>query len=323
MKNNVTAILCARMSSTRLPGKVLADICGKPALEHIVERLNKAECIGKVIIATSTHDDDDAIASLAAGLSTPCYRGSLNNVSERIDGAIKRHAPDSKYIFRAMSDQPFFDWKMLDEAFSLLVSHDWDFLLPLSFDADPVYGAGQTPWSTIAWHWDVAMSKNEEKEHPGMCIRRNLNRFEYGLLELPKWVWRGHRLELDTHEDLTLFRLIYNAWDGEGPPPLRWVVSYLDRNRQISAINAGVIEKTGTYTSYTADEIQKWNRDYVGREIVWSDFSYWLARLQKENTKYNCKKCGGVLIGPFIKKGNLVLKCAKCNDRRTFYAKKE
>jgi spore coat polysaccharide biosynthesis protein SpsF len=323
MKNKVATILCARMSSSRLPGKVLADIGGKTALQHNVERLRSAKCVDPIIIATSSDSEDDPIASLAAELKVPCYRGSLHNVTERMNNAVNRYAYGAGYVYRAMSDQPFFDWKMFDEMFAYMKLYGWDFILPLSFQMDPIYGAGQSPWSYRAWTWNVATSKNDELEHPGMCIRRNIKRFHYGLVELPKWVWRGHRLELDTAEDLALFRLIYNAWDRPEQPPLDWVVNYLDHHRQVSAINAGVIEKTGTFTSFTADEILQWHKDYKGRTTVWSNFSNIMAQMLGQELRYKCEKCEGVLMVEKISKGNLIMKCVKCGEKRTFYSKKE
>lgn len=315
------AVLCARMSSTRLPGKVMADLCGKPVLERNIDRLKLSKHISQIIVATSTSDEDDIICSLAAELGIPCYRGSLNNVSERMEGAIKRYAHDADYIFRAMSDQPFFDWTIFDEAMGLVKKYKWDFILPLAFDVEPLYGICCGGWSRRAWQWDVSTSKNDEKEHPGMRIRKSLNRFDYGLLDLPKWAYRGHRLELDTPEDLSLFRLIYNTYDGE--PPMRWVTAYLDRNRQISSLNAGVEEKTGTFTSYTAAEIAQWQKDYVNRPVIWSDLSFLASQITSEVGAFRCEDCGNILLAERIRKGNLVMKCAGCGQKRTFYAKRD
>src|SRR5512136_108928 len=81
--NRCIAIIQARMSSSRLPGKVLLDIAGQPMLAHVVERTRRAKMIDAVVIATTTEPSDDPIAALCAERGYPCYRGSLHDVLDR------------------------------------------------------------------------------------------------------------------------------------------------------------------------------------------------------------------------------------------------
>ena len=79
----ITAIIQARMGSSRLPGKVLMDICGKPVLWHIVNRISKSKYIRNIVIATSDDKIDDAISRFAGNNGTYIYRGNQYNVLER------------------------------------------------------------------------------------------------------------------------------------------------------------------------------------------------------------------------------------------------
>ena len=321
MRNSTLAILCARMGSDRYPGKVLERVQGKPVLEHVINRLKRAECVSEVVVATTQSDRDEPICSLVARLNLPLFRGDENDVAERMWGAYYAFHQNEPYIFRAMSDQPFLDWKSLDEAVGLMKAREWDFVLPLTFESDPVYGAGLFPWSKRCWHGIRAHSKGEEREHVGMWLRRNLGKWNYGLRDLPHWTFRPYRIELDTKEDLSLIRAI-----GAGigmDASLRDVVGWLDKNPDTASINAAIREKTGTYTSFTKAEINQWQKDYAGREIIWSDVAGLIGDIRDaKEARYVCEKCGGNLIAMAIKKGDLRTKCIRCGKTRTFYAVK-
>src|SRR5690242_18550821 len=77
------AIIQARMSSSRLPGKVLADIGGRPMLARVVERARQATRINRVVVATSTNRSDDAVARFCAESGIPCFRGDEQDVLDR------------------------------------------------------------------------------------------------------------------------------------------------------------------------------------------------------------------------------------------------
>ena len=112
-------IIQARLNSRRLPGKVLLPICGKPVLQHIIERVRYSK-IDKIIVATSTNPENDAIENLCNQLDVPCFRGSEDDVLERFKGTIKAFGikPDDN-IVRITGDCPFIDPCLLDSMLSL------------------------------------------------------------------------------------------------------------------------------------------------------------------------------------------------------------
>jgi spore coat polysaccharide biosynthesis protein SpsF len=108
-------IVQARCGSTRLPGKVLKNICGKSVLEHIIERLQYSKLINKIIVATSTNIENNAIEKLCNKLNISCFRGSEDDVLERFKAVVKEFSiKDDDKIIRITCDCPFIDYELLD-----------------------------------------------------------------------------------------------------------------------------------------------------------------------------------------------------------------
>jgi spore coat polysaccharide biosynthesis protein SpsF len=111
------AIIQARMGSQRLPGKVLADLCGAPVLQRVIERTQRAESIDEVMVATTERDEDDAVAQLASKCGAAVFRGSSPDVLLRYVGAAKAASAD--VVVRITADCPLIDPDVID----IVVSH--------------------------------------------------------------------------------------------------------------------------------------------------------------------------------------------------------
>jgi spore coat polysaccharide biosynthesis protein SpsF len=109
------AILQARMSSTRLPGKVLRPILGAPMLARQIERLRRSRYITRLVVATSTGMDDDAIADFCQGAEVDYFRGDLDDVLARFLGALDAFGPADTFL-RLTADCPLADPYLVDEA---------------------------------------------------------------------------------------------------------------------------------------------------------------------------------------------------------------
>jgi len=105
------AIIQARQSSTRLPGKALVDINGKPALQRVIERCRAAN-VDDVIVATTENEADNAIASLCDSLNCHYYRGSEEDVLSRVLEAAKYYEVDT--IVEITADCPLIDWNHIN-----------------------------------------------------------------------------------------------------------------------------------------------------------------------------------------------------------------
>jgi len=120
-----TAVIQARMSSTRFAGKILHPIWGKPLLWHIIHRLKNTPRVNKIVVATSIEPTDDAVEEFAASVRIPCVRGSLNNVLERFSFAVEQFP--NRYIVRICGDSPLIDPFMINEHLESLAREDGDY----------------------------------------------------------------------------------------------------------------------------------------------------------------------------------------------------
>lgn len=115
----------ARMNSSRLYGKVMLPLCGKPVLEHIIERLKFSKYIDKIIVLTSTNKENNVIQELCNRLNISCFRGSEDNVLERFKGAIKEFGvKDDDTIIRITSDCPLCLPDMIDNMLNMYTDFD-------------------------------------------------------------------------------------------------------------------------------------------------------------------------------------------------------
>jgi spore coat polysaccharide biosynthesis protein SpsF len=112
------------MSSARLPGKVLMPLAGRPALEWVLERLEHAESLDELIVATSDDASDDAVSAFCTARGTSCHRGPLEDVTERMLAAARAAELDA--FVRISGDSPLLDQRLVDRAVELMRSGPHD-----------------------------------------------------------------------------------------------------------------------------------------------------------------------------------------------------
>ncbi|MBL4711318.1 MAG: hypothetical protein JKX75_02250 [Gammaproteobacteria bacterium] len=124
MKINIS--IEARMTSTRLPGKTLMQINGKPALEIMIDRIKKAKFVDEIIVATTINKEDDVIVDWCKQNNINYFRGSENNVYERVLNTHKQY--NSDIIVELTGDCILLDDKLVDYAIQRYLDNDYDYI---------------------------------------------------------------------------------------------------------------------------------------------------------------------------------------------------
>jgi len=121
----ILAILQARVSSSRLPGKVLKDILGKPMILRQVERIRRAKTLDALLVATSNDPSDDPLYATCADNGLTCFRGSLDDVLDRFYQAARGSRPE--HVVRLTGDCPLTDPEVIDKVVTFGTTHDFDY----------------------------------------------------------------------------------------------------------------------------------------------------------------------------------------------------
>lgn len=172
--NATGIVLQARMSSSRLPGKVLKPLCGRPMLAWVVDRLRRCRHAETVILATSTGTDDDPVAALAQEMGIALFRGSLDDVLDRYVACARAY--DLGAVVRATGDNPFVDPEEIDHLIDFFRAGTLDYASTFpAFGSGLPVGLGAEIMSRAAlersWHEGQAPHHREHvneyiQEHP-------------------------------------------------------------------------------------------------------------------------------------------------------------
>ncbi len=122
---NTAALIVARLSSTRLKQKNILEVNGKPMIINLIDRVKKSSLVDEVIITTSDESSDDPLEELAENNNLKIYRGSLNNVMERIVGAADQF--DIENIVEILGDNPFVHSDLIDDVIHLFFNKKADY----------------------------------------------------------------------------------------------------------------------------------------------------------------------------------------------------
>jgi spore coat polysaccharide biosynthesis protein SpsF len=148
MSLNKLAIIQARMSSSRLPGKVLMDIAGQPMLQHVIERIMNAKTIDRMVVATTTDPSDDVLEQFCHKQDVPCYRGSLPDVLDRFYRATQQFHAD--VIIRLTADCPLIDPNLIDMTVDTFFGQPLPQKLPYSATKPDHYSKIVHPFDFVA-----------------------------------------------------------------------------------------------------------------------------------------------------------------------------
>ena len=266
MNPRTIAIIQARMSSTRLPGKVLREINGQPMLAHVIERAKRAKLVDEVVLATTTDPSDDPVAEFCATRGYKFTRGSLNDVLDRYYQSARQYQAD--VIVRLTADCPVLDPEIVDRTISVQYSvvggqyeENFDFVanrlpppmgrsFPIGLDTEVC------TFTALENAWQNATEKHQ-REHvmPYLYENTKLNTenrslhtgtsprgFKIALLNhVPDY--GSLRWTVDTPEDLEFIRQVFACFKNVD---FNWrdILNLLENEPELAKINANVHHKT-------------------------------------------------------------------------------
>ncbi len=251
---SVVAIIQARMGSTRLPGKVLADIANHPMLWHVVTRVRRARSVGKVIVATSTHPADDAIAKFCETEEFPLYRGSETDVLDRYYQVANSLRPEA--IVRVTADCPLIDPQVIDQVVQTFQSESCDYAANCLVRTFP-HGLDTEVFSytALANAWQDARLPSE-REHVTPYLRSS-GRFRLVNVESGLDLSRNYyRWTVDEPCDLEFIRTVFARLVPKVDFGWRQVMNLLSASPEIGRINSTSICDEGYYLSLAKEPQQ-------------------------------------------------------------------
>ncbi|MBR0101276.1 MAG: glycosyltransferase family protein [Treponema sp.] len=233
-----TAIIQARLGSTRLPGKVLKNLNGKPLIEQIINRLKYCKNIDAIVLATTTSNVDDKLANWCEENNISYFRGDENNVLKRYYDAATKYK--SNVIVRVTADDPFKDPNIIDSVIEVLLNNKLDFAynnnppsFPEGLDTE-VFTYKAIKKATEANTTDF------EKEHVTQYFYNNLQIFKCSNFSYKENI--SHiRLTVDTEQDFHLAEMIYSKLSPKGEMfYLDDILSLFKAEPDLLEINKGV-----------------------------------------------------------------------------------
>ena len=233
------------MTSTRLPGKVLMPLAGRPALERMIERIRRSRYVDEIVVATTVNATDDPIVALAKGLGVNAYRGSEEDVLGRVVGA--GQSASAGLLVELTGDCPAMDSAVVDRGIEEYIAHPCDVSANViqrsyadGFDVQ-VY-----PWKLLA---DIATKTSDalDREH----VTRYIYQREGAPYRIHHWsisgtyAWPERRVTLDEMDDWKLINAVFERLLPTTPYfTYEEVIDLLRAEPDLVALNAHVQAKT-------------------------------------------------------------------------------
>jgi spore coat polysaccharide biosynthesis protein SpsF (cytidylyltransferase family) len=244
-------VIQSRMGASRLPGKSLMDIEGKPLIWHVVERARRSRESDEVVLATTTEKADDGIAEFAKNNGIQCFRGSLEDVLDRYYQAAK--AAKADVVVRVTGDSPLVDPLLIDEAVGIFKGGKYDYV-----------SNGQKPWmdgfdvevfsfAALEDAWKNAAMASE-REHVTPYLKNNAKFRRFYMKNDPRF--DGVQCSVDRKEDLEFVRAVYREMLGSGKGhtfSYKDVMALLERRPELLEMNKNSVVNEGYYKSLTED----------------------------------------------------------------------
>jgi len=240
----VVCIIQARMGSSRLPGKVLKDICGQPMLGWVVKRAKQSEKTDQVVVATTQDSEDDPVEDFCSKNAIACYRGSTFDVLDRYYQAARLFEAD--IIVRVTGDCPLIDPALIDGAIAELQAGELDFVanrlpppyqrtFPIGLDVE----VATIKALTEAWQH---AKKTHEREHVMPYLYSGPAKYRSKVINAPT-DHGGQRWTVDTPQDLEFVRKVIEMLNCRNDFTWQEILELVEAHPELTNINAGVQHK--------------------------------------------------------------------------------
>ena len=259
MPIRVVAIIQARMDSSRLPGKVLLDIAGKPMLVRVFARTSRSATVDQVLVATTTDASDDPVAAYCESIGAPYARGGMHDVLDRYYQTAK--GANADVVVRITADCPVIDPVLVDDCVNTLLDGSFDFVcnrLPPPFTRTYPIGLDTEvcTFTALEKAWNEA-TETFQREHvmpylyEGVELSVLSDQLSAGVSERFRIAQLHHvhdfgtyRWTVDTPEDLEFMRQVYARFDGRDDFSWQEVLDLVHSEPDLMKINASVKHKS-------------------------------------------------------------------------------
>jgi spore coat polysaccharide biosynthesis protein SpsF (cytidylyltransferase family) len=248
----VVGIIQARMSSIRLPHKVLLDLAGKSVLEHVISRVARANRVSDIVVATTINKEDLSIVKLCASLGYSVFCGSENDVLDRFYQVARLYEADQ--CVRITADCPMMDPSLIDQVLLLHQESGSDYTANILEETFPDGEDIEVfTFEALKNAWENA-SLTSEREHVTSYIRKHPELFKLTNLRSPK----NHsekRWTIDNAEDYEFLKHVFNELYHQNPFfGMTDVLTLLDLHPELERINRHIQRNEGYQKSLKEDK---------------------------------------------------------------------
>jgi len=238
---HITATIQARMGSSRLPGKTLKHIMGRPMLWYQIQRLRQSRLIDRIVVATSTDPGDDPIVEACTEWDVAVFRGSEDDVLDRVISCLK--AFDVDVHVECQGDNPIPDPHLVDAFIGYFLKHRdrLDYVTNALKTTYPPGAEVSVYQASTLMKAETMLENAALREHVGIHIYQKPDVFRIENLEAPAWLtWPDIHFEVDTDEDFDLLtRVITHFWESNPGFSLGQAIDFV-RSSGLDELNADV-----------------------------------------------------------------------------------
>ncbi|NLM16916.1 MAG: NTP transferase domain-containing protein [Candidatus Riflebacteria bacterium] len=240
MNKNVKtqAIIQARLGSSRLPGKTMMQLAGKPVIEHVCRRVSAAFSVDRVVVATTSDPKDDALCAWCRDNGILFFRGSEEDVLSRFLGSIEEFPCDN--LLRITADCPLVDPGLIDALVNLFEVAEADYASNVFEPTFPVGFDLEILKASVLQELAQKELLKSHREHVTLYIRENLHLFKTASLTA-KRVFSNFRVTLDYKEDFEVIAAIYKHFgSSDGLFSYYQIIDYLKKHSDVASINSSI-----------------------------------------------------------------------------------